>query len=382
MRVAMLGSFPLDPDQIPGGVEAVIANLVEPLGQMPDVELHLVSCVRGLREPVTRDFHGTKIHYLPGQNRLGQVTNHYLEQRRIRSALARIRPDLVHAHGTGRYVAAALAHGAPLVATVHGIRFREVVLFGGLRGFLRRVSSIRLEKRVLARLRHVFVIADYVRQAVAPMTRACFYPIANPINPRYFDLSTSDESHTVLSVAAVQPRKGLIHLVEAMATVRESVPAARLKLVGKVLIPEYAQEVRRRITELGLDDAVELCGLVSTADLQEAFTTCSVFTLCSVEESSPVAIAEAMALGKPVVATAVGGVPDLVAEGETGYLVEFGDVPAIAAALVDLLKNQERRLAFGRAARARAERDFHPEPIAARTVVVYRRVLAAARETP
>ena len=382
MRVAMLGSFPLDPDQIPGGVEAVIANLVVPLGQTPELELHLVTCVRGLRKPVTRDFHGTTVHYLPGQNRLGHVTQHYLEQRRIRAALAKIRPDLVHAHGTGGYVAAAQTFGGPLVATVHGIRFREVVLFGGPVGYLRRISSIRLEKQVLARLRDIFVIADYVQEAVTPLTRARFHPIANPVDPRFFDLSVSDADHTVLSVAAVQPRKGLIHLVEAMATVREAVPTARLKLVGKLLIPEYAEEVRHRITELGLDDAVEMCGLVSTTELQDAFTTCSVFTLCSVEESSPVAIAEAMALGKPVVATAVGGVPDLVADRKTGYLVEFGDVPAIAKALVALLEDRERRRTFGAAARARAERDFHPDPIAARTVAVYRQVLAARRETP
>jgi colanic acid/amylovoran biosynthesis glycosyltransferase len=69
-----------------------------------------------------------------------------------------------------------------------------------------------------------------------------------------------------------------------------------------------------------------MVGFVTDAELQAAFTDCSVFTLCSVEESSPVSIAEAMSLGKPVVATAVGGIPDLVIPGQTGYLVEFGDV--------------------------------------------------------
>ncbi|MHB8078583.1 MAG: glycosyltransferase family 4 protein [Candidatus Krumholzibacteriia bacterium] len=382
MRVAMLGSFPLDPERIPGGVEAVIRNLATAMARCPNIELHLVVSSREVTQAVTKSHAGFTIHYLPAQRRLGLLTGHLLDRIRLTRALREIRPDIVHAHGTGSCVAAAHASGFPYVVTVHGIRFREVVLFGGLGGWLRQVATTRLERRVLARARYVFVIADYVGRTIAPMTAARQFPIANPVADKYFGMETRDRDSTILSVAAVQPRKGLIHLVEAMALVRKQVPAARLRLIGKVLTPEYAEQVRNRIVELGLSECVEMVGFVSDEELRAAFTDCSVFTLCSVEESSPVAIAEAMTLGKPVVATAVGGIPDLVTPGITGYLVEFGAVAAIADALTALLVDADLRKRMGEAARVRAERDFRPAAAAERTIAVYRQILTEVGGKP
>lgn len=376
MRVAMLGNFPLDPERIPGGVEAVIRNLAIALARHDEIELHLfVSCTQ-VDQPVTKEYAGFTVHYLPGQRRFGAISGNILDRRRLSKALRALQPDIVHAHGTGGYVAAAHDSGLPTVVTVHGIRFREVVLFGGALGWARNLATTRLEKSVLKRSRHIFVIADYVGRTIAPLSAAKQYPIANPVADRYFDLPTTDRDLTVLSVAAVQPRKGIIHLVEAMAIVRRSVPNARLKLIGKLLVPEYGQQVVTRVQELGLQDCVDMVGFVTDDELQAAFTSCSVFTLCSVEESSPVSIAEAMTLGKPVVATAVGGIPDLVADGLTGHLVQFGDVPGIAKALTSVLADDQTRARMGAAARVRANRDFRPAAAAERTIAVYQQVLA------
>jgi glycosyltransferase involved in cell wall biosynthesis len=375
MRVAMLGSFPLDPEKIPGGVEAVIRNLCIAIALHEDVDLHLIVSCPEVNEPVVKTYAGFTIHYLPGQRRLGAISAQILDRKRLRSALRQLKPDIVHAHGTGGYVAAAQESGYPCVVTVHGIRFREVVLFNGLLGWLRQVTTTRLERRVLARAKYVFVIADYVGKTIAPMTSARQFPIANPVADTYFEMATSDRDNTILSVAAVQPRKGLIHLVEAMALVRNKVPNARLKLIGKMLVPEYGKQVQDRIVELGLSDCVEMVGFVTDEDLRQAFTRCSAFALCSVEESSPVSIAEAMTLGKPVVATAVGGIPDLVADGTSGYLVKFGDVQAIADSLSAVLSDTQLRARMGAAARARAEKDFRPSAAAEKTIAVYRQII-------
>lgn len=377
MRVAVIGSFPQDPSRIPGGVEAVIHNLAVSQARLPGVDLHILTCVQGLSAETLTLYRGMTIHYLPGQSRLGNLTDHFLEQRRLRRRLAELRPDIVHAHGSGHYVAAAQAAGFPTVVTVHGLLFKEARLFGGLKGWVRRVSTVALERRVLARADQIFVIADYVRQAILPLTRAQLHPAANPVAERFFGLPTSDTGSTILSVATVQPRKGLLDLVEAVAIVRRTQPAVKLKLVGKVLMPEYADKLRRRIQELDLDDTVQMLGFLPESELEKEFTGCSVFALCSREESSPVSIAEAMTLGKPVVATAVGGVPDLVAQDVTGCLVGYGDVPALAGALIRILSDRDLRAAMGRAARSRADRDFHPDAAAAFAVAVYEKILAA-----
>lgn len=375
MRVAVLGSFPLDPSRIPGGVEAVIHNLAVSQAMLPDIELHVVTCVRGLGRERSSTYRGMTVHYLPGQDRLGQLTDHFLEQRRLRACVREIRPDIIHAHGTGSYAAAAQNMDFPAVITPHGVRFREVVLEHGLRGWVRRVATVALEKRVLRKAKHVFTIAEYVRQAIAPLTDAACYPVANPVAEKFFSLPTSDEGTTVLSVAAIQPRKGLLDLVEAVARVRKVVPEVRLRLVGKLLIPEYGQRLMARIDELGLQDVVEMVGFVTDVELEREFTTCSVLALCSVEESSPVAIAEAMTLGKPVVASAVGGIPDLVDDGVTGVLTRYGDVEGIANALTSILGGRVLRDSMRAAALKVAEGRFHPAAAAQAAIDVYARIL-------
>jgi len=376
MRVVMLGSFPLDPNRIPGGVEAVIHNLCMALARRDEIDLTLVTCCSAITEPVTKQYGGFEIRYLPGQRRFGTVTSHTVDVKRLLHTVNELQPDIVHSHGSGRYVAAGNRSGFPHVVTVHGIRFKEVVLHHGFKNWCRSVTTTRFERKVLRNVKHIFVIADYVARSIAHMSSGRQYPIANPVAEKYFGMATTDGDNTILSVAAMQPRKGIIHLVEALALVRRSVPDANLRLIGKVLVPAYADAVREKISELGLESHVQIDGFVSDQDLQDAFTSCAVFALCSAEESSPVSIAEAMTLGKTVVASAVGGVPDLVSPGETGYLTEFGDVKGIAEALTKVLSNPEQRANMGHAARIRAEKDFAPDAAAEKTIAGYRTILS------
>ena len=88
-----------------------------------------------------------------------------------------------------------------------------------------------------------------------------------------------------------------------------------------------------------------------------------------------------MTLSKPVVATRVGGIPELVEDGISGYLVEYGDSSAHAAAFRQILGKPDLRRRMGSAGRQRAERDFHPDSAARQTIHVYRQVIAAEKNT-
>lgn len=376
MRIVMVGNFPLDPTCMPGGVEAVIRNVSVSLAQIPGLDVHVLSCVSGISEPEQKTYKGITLNYLPRQRVLGNLTMHYQDTRRMTVALKELAPDIIHAHGTGRYVSAAQNTDFPQVITVHGILYREVKLYTGLKGVVRRFSALKIERDALKQAKHIFVIADYVQKAIEPYTQAELYSIANPVDESFFTMETSDLSNTVLSVATIQPRKGQLDLLEAFARVRKSVKDARLQFIGKVVEADYAEKLSMRISELGLDDCVNVSGFVTDQELQEAFTTCSLFALCSAEESSPVSIAEAMTLGKPVVASAVGGIPDLIADDQTGYLTSYGDIDGIATSLKRILADKENRNRLGAAARQRALRDFHPEKAAQRTLEVYHRILS------
>ena len=124
--------------------------------------------------------------------------------------------------------------------------------------------------------------------------------------------------------------------------------------------------------QLGIADRVHLVGAIMDASRHHIAFDVSV--LSSVSEGFPNTLVEAMAVGRPVVATRVGGVPDAVVEGETGYLVAAGDVLAFADRLAALLADPMRRARMGAAAAQIARRQFHEAAVMPRLEAVYRRL--------
>jgi glycosyltransferase involved in cell wall biosynthesis len=115
-----------------------------------------------------------------------------------------------------------------------------------------------------------------------------------------------------------------------------------------------AEAARRRAERLGVAGRVRFLGV--RADVAELLSACDIFALASDWEGSPLAVMEAMAAGLPVVATAVGGVPELVEDGVTGILAPRGDLQALGSALETLAGNPRLRREMGDAARERAKR--------------------------
>ena len=160
------------------------------------------------------------------------------------------------------------------------------------------------------------------------------------------------------SIGDVIPEKGLIHLVRALPKVRCVVPAARLLVVGGGSAG-YRAEVEREADKLGVASMITWAGQRSdVADIMQAL---DVFVLASLAETFSLVTAEAMAAGLPVVATAVGGVPECVSAGETGVLVPPADGAALADALIGLLCDAPLRQRLGEAARQRVRQLFSPE---------------------
>ena len=168
------------------------------------------------------------------------------------------------------------------------------------------------------------------------------------------------------NVAALAPHKGQRHLVAAATLVIHSVPDARFVIVGD---GELRESLEHQIKDLGLTHHVTLTGFRSDALwLMKSF---DLFVMSSVTEGLGSAILEAMACGRAVVGTETGGIPEAIDAGTTGLLVPPGDEPALAAAIVRLLRDPELRASLGRAGRERVEREFSVDRLVEGTARVY-----------
>jgi len=286
---------------------------------------------------------------------------------------------LVHGHSSkaGALVRAVLPRRRRLIYTPHCFAFAT----GMGRG--QRLLYQALEQAVVPRSAAVVAVCDWERDEALRRLRfvrerlvriengvdAC--PAAEP-DPQLLQLR--NERPLAGMVTALRPQKDPLLAVRAMSRLaaRGNVPG-RLAIVGS---GPLEGEVRSEIDRLDLGEHVSWVPYGgSVTPYLKAF---DVFVLSSAWEALPLSVLEAMSCGLPVVATAVGGVPDAVEDGVTGRLVPHGDEEALASAIGELLGDAERQRELGAAGRQEFERRFRVELMLDRTEELYRELLAAA----
>lgn len=255
---------------------------------------------------------------------------------------------------------------SPVIRTVHHIDdFAEPRLF-------------EFEKRAVALSDRRFVVSRYWKKALEEG-----FGLDSVVTYNGLDLGDfsslpprRSDAPTVLFVGGLEPRKGLEHLVLSMEDVARTHPSARLEIVAKsgfrgVDEPGWFRTLSERA---GLTDRVSITESVSQEDLLQMYADCDLLALPSRNEGWGLSLMEAMACAKPVVATAVGGIPELVTDGAEGLLVPPGDVKGLAGAINRLLGDQGLRHRMGLAGLERVKA-FSWDATARATLLEYERAL-------
>lgn len=289
---------------------------------------------------------------------------------RLSRAIKSLRPDVVHAHDPHAVAMAALALSmssegkrAPLVASrrvdfhlkksaLSRWKYNQVDLFiCASEAICRMLIADGIDA---ARTVTVHEGIDLARVAAAPET------------PLHEQLFLPHGSLIVGNVAALVPHKGQKHLVEAAALVVRQVPDARFVIAGE---GELRESLEHQIRHLGLEKHVKLAGFrPDILSLHKAF---DIFVMSSVTEGLGTSLLDAMACGKPIVATAAGGIPEVVEHGKTGFVVRPRDHDAMADAIVRLLKDEALRRRMGEAGLSLVSAKFSAEKMVEGTLAAY-----------
>jgi glycosyltransferase involved in cell wall biosynthesis len=390
--ILLAGDFPERPPLTIGGIQAVTWQLASGLAGLGEFEVHAAASERFWRDPPKRGWRAQwgacTAHYRCSPARLPHVVCAWTaDAAYVRWQIRATGARLVHAHGQVGYTIGAIRSGVPHVVTPHGMFRREKRARADApamsRERLREVLWVSTEDWCLAHAEHVVAISPYVRRLIAPRTRGRLHEIPNPVDASFFAAprSAGPREPILLTVGWLNARKRQELIVRALPLVRERVPGARLRIVGNVEATEHGQlaRMRRLVTELGLRDAVEIRQQVSHEQLLEEYRAAAAYVHAAEEESSPMAVAQAMAAGLALCAVDIPGLRHLLREGETGLYAREPTAESLAQAIVKLLENPDMTRSLGERAARAARTRFHPAAVTAATSELYRDVLAQAR---
>jgi len=303
----------------------------------------------------------------------GPLRGHLSAVRALTRILSAGRYDLVHAHGLRAGmdgVLAARRAGVPAIVTLHNLLLQDVS--GGF-----RTRAFRwVEPFVVRASAKTFVPSEEMSGALttgsnlpAGRVEVLYAGTGEAPTPRRgraevrSELGMSEDDRLVVSVARLHPQKALHVLLDALASLPANVTLAIVgegPLRGDLEAGAEALGIRDRVHFLGFrDDATDY---VAAAD---------VFCLSSLWEAVPLAAQEAVILGVPVVATEVGGLPELIEDGVSGRLVPKGDARSLAKALEETMSDGALRRRFVAAARAHYDRHFSRDAILDRLMRLY-----------
>ncbi len=383
MKVMMVGPYPVH-GIATGGVAAVASALVGALARRDEIDLHVVTTAPP--GTLARSDGQITMHLVPDSGRWRRLTFYRSERDAITRILREARPEIVHVQGQNFFAAGALTAGLPTVVTLHGMLGREKGIVDRRSRVSERVSKLvrghfnaRFETAVLLDASDLIIINPYVARTIGDRTQARFHAIDNPVDDAFFDVRDAAEPDRLFFAGALEPRKALHQLIEAVGLLCDRGVDVRLRIAGMDADPGYAAALRAAAAQRVPPGAVAFLGVVSQADLLEEYARAALVVMSSVEETSPMLLQQAMAAGKPVVAPRVGGIPDLVDDRQTGRLVPGADPAALADAIAELLGSAPARSALGARGRERAEARFRSSAVAARTCEVYAAILAAGR---
>jgi L-malate glycosyltransferase len=297
---------------------------------------------------------------------------------RLSRVLKQLRPDVIHAHDPHAVAmaATALAIAAPsprppLLAS------RRVEFRIGHNSFSRwKYSQVDCFVANSAAIRDRLVAdgipphkTTIVHEGV-DVERIAAMPAADV----HAELYLPHGAPIVGNVAALVPHKGQHHLIEAAALVVREVPDARFVILGE---GELRESLEKQIKDRHLERHVFLAGFRPNA--VELTKGIDVFAMSSVTEGMCTALVDAMAASKPAVCTTAGGIPEVMIDGVTGFLVAPRDHQAMAARLVQLLRDDSLRARMGEAALLRAREAFTVERMVSGTAAVYDRLAGRRR---
>ena len=347
--------------------------LLQGLAMIPEIEVHVVSCIRQpVRSPEkiapNTFFHSLVVPKIGWMRTLFQGC-----VRAARKKIQEIQPDIVHGQGTEADCSlSAIFSGFPNVLTLHG-NMRSVARISRARPFSYNWMAARLEGFVLPRTDGVVCITRYTQRAVERLARKTWI-LPNAVDASFFEVQAAPDTTTppvglcVGTICGYKNQNDFIRALDPLAKEKKF----KLVFLGQPEPGAYGQEFLQLVQARPWCEHV---GFVSHEQFKARLKAATFLALPTREDNCPMVVLEAMAAGVPVLASNVGGVPDLIEHEKTGLFCDPQRPESFREGVARLLGEPKLGRQLVANARAEAQRRFHPKIIAQRHLEIYREVL-------
>ena len=375
--IVQIGPFPLSSGRIQGGVEASVFGLAKAQSTMYEVHAFDIPRIGGNR--VVENIEGVVVHRFCNQGGRQFVAGRQVTV--MAKEIQTLHPEVCHIHGTSLFAWLMYRElkrmKIPVIVTVHGL-----VRIEKLNALKKSISAKKLfqylyqgwvEKCFLSHLPATIVDTEYVKSRVNqyPIRRKpvmCVIP--QGIDEAFFSLKCSKDSRMILSVGAIGERKGHLLTLKAFELAADKGMDARLVIAGMIADKQYLERLQNAIAQSRYKAQILLYTDLTDEALKQLYENAHLFVLHSEEESQGIVFAEAMAIGLPIVATQVGGVPWVVGNGKNGLLSEYGDIEVFAENIQNLMSDASLWQTMSNAS-LEAARAYHWYIISDRIIELY-----------
>jgi len=379
MKIVMISGNPIGHTY--GGVAVHVEYLIKHLSNFKDLTLILLTFGE---EPLTYVKDGIQVVVLKRMKygRFLFPLQIFYDALRLRTAIKKINPDIIHIQSTVptfSFFGINAGKQYPVVITLHGYFKEESRFHSGIEKIFNVLFSTPLERWALKRIPYVITVCPQLQETIQQFSSSTIVTIPNGIDLaqiqaiRPFPPFTSP---TVFYVGMLNKRKGVDDLIRAIPSVKNEIKDVKVYIAGTG--PEL-NKLKNLAKSLGLEENVSFLGFITDEKKISYMKSTDVFVLPTYWESFPLVLLEAMACGRPIISTDVGGNPSAVVDGVNGFLVKPGNWRQISEKLIYLFKNKEIFIKMGEESIKRAL-EFDWNPIALQTKELYLKIEDATTE--
>lgn len=372
-------------ETITGGVHSAVMNLLRGFAETGDAEILLVSITEELKEPVEIQFaKNIRIYYLPeGPLPSSSLNYFFVSTGRLRKLIKSFQPDLVHYQigGTLLFTRWASMFSIPHLITIHGIPWAELKIAKHWKQRLTIYLNAIIGDWLYPD--NIIQISAYSREQFKNRKINQLSIIPNAIPSRYADIPLKDGmSNHLVFVGILNDLKNQLFILKVLKELKEEGIVYSIEFCGGFGNSEYQQLMEDYIKNHALEEQVQFNGWVAYSDLPAVLVKADMLVLTSRQEALPMSIAEAMAAGRPALATRVGGIPEMIDDGKNGFLIELDSTRTAKEALKQVYNDSVRIRKMGEAAKYKAKENYMAASVAERTQAFYQQLVHAKKAAP